>query len=349
MGIKVGVIGTGKLGSQHVRVLKSVPEVDHVACYDIVRERSEAVADAYGAEALGDVGQLMQSVDAVSVVVPTVSHAAVSLAALESGNSLFLEKPIAASIEEAEAIIAAARKHERVLQIGHIERFNAAVRQALPHIDRPSFIEIHRLAPFTVRGIDVSVIMDLMIHDIDLLSWFTGRKPIDIRAKGARILTGGPDIVNARLEYDDGCVANLTASRVSMDPMRKVRIFCADRYISIDLLRGAVRIFKKGPKFDESVEQLRARRLNLAELSMGDVLRIDEQNTDGQEPLFQELQSFCRTVSTGDSPAVTGEDGLTALEVATAIQERVEQAEAKQLESDEKESDDTRKLRRDQR
>jgi predicted dehydrogenase len=324
VGLKVGVIGTGKLGREHVRVLKRVPGVEHVGCYDIIRERSERVAEAFGATAYADVQTLMESVDAVSVVVPTVCHAEVSIKALENGNNLFLEKPIAASVSEAEQIIEAARRQERVLQIGHVERFNAAIRQALPHIVKPSFVEIHRLAPFTVRGIDVSVIMDLMIHDIDLLSWFMGKKPCDIRAKGAAILTSAPDIVNARLEYDDGCVANLTASRVSIDPMRKVRIFSARSYLSIDLLRGSIRHFQKGSKFDESVERLKRERLNPMDISLRDVLNIEEKKIEGEEPLFHELQSFCQTVSNGEAPEVTGEDGLVALQVATEIQDTID-------------------------
>jgi predicted dehydrogenase len=264
----------------------------------------------------------MDSVDAVSVVVPTVNHAAVSLEALRRGKSLFVEKPIAATVGEGRQIVEAARKLDRVLQIGHIERFNGAVRQALPHVTSPSFIEIHRLAPFTVRGIDVSVVMDLMIHDIDLLSWFTRRRPVDIRAKGAAILTNGPDIVNARIEYEDGCVANLTASRVSMEPMRKVRIFSSESYVSIDLLRGSLRHLRKGSKFDEAVARLQ-RGLDPGSLSLRDVVDVEEKKSEGEEPLFDELQSFCRTVCSGETPVVTGEDGLAALEIATEIQERV--------------------------
>lgn len=324
MGLRVGVIGTGRLGREHVRVLKRVPEVDHVACYDIVDEKSRNVAAAFGAQAYSDVGRLMDEVDAVSVVVPTVSHAAVSLRALERGNNLFLEKPIAASVPEARQIIEAARKFDRVLQIGHVERFNAAIRQALPHIGSPSFIEIHRLSRFTVRGIDVSVIMDLMIHDIDLLTWFLRARPSDIRAKGARILTNGPDIVNARLEYDNGCVANLTASRVSMEPMRKVRVFSTSGYLSIDLLHGKVKHFRKGSRFDESVEHLRSGRVDLVDLSLKDVLEVEERKIEDEEPLFYELRSFCRTVSNGEPTAVTGEDGLTALQVASQIQDSME-------------------------
>jgi predicted dehydrogenase len=324
VGLKVGVIGTGKLGREHVRVLKRVPEVEQVACFDIVTERSHAVAEAFGADAFTDVGKLLDAVDAVSVVVPTTNHAEVSLQALERGNSLFLEKPIAASVSEAKRIIDAARHYGKILQIGHIERFNAAIRQAAPRISEPSFIEIHRLAPFNVRGIDVSVIMDLMIHDIDLLTVFVGERPVEIRAKGAGILTNGPDIVNARLEFASGCVANLTASRVSIDPMRKVRIFCPTSYSSIDLLKGSIRHFEKGGAFDDSVKKLKEGRFDLADVSLHNLLKIDERKIDGEEPLFEELQSFCRTVTNDDAPAVSGEDGLLALQIASEIQDIVE-------------------------
>lgn len=324
MGLKVGVIGTGKLGREHVRVLKRVPEVEHVACYDIVHERSHGVASTFGAEAFTDVDAMLDAVDAVSVVVPTVEHATVSLRALDRGKNLFVEKPIAASVGDAQKIIAAARSAGRVLQIGHVERFNAAIVQALPYIESPSFVEIHRLAPFTIRGIDVSVVMDLMIHDLDLLFMFIGKTPVEIRAKGAGILTDGPDIVNARLEYESGCVANLTASRVSVEPMRKVRVFSPVSYLSIDLFRGKVKHFQKGKRFDEGVRKLKEDPVHLSNVTLEDFLSMRETDIKGEEPLFNELQSFCRTIANGAKPAVTGEDGLKALEVAAEIQRIVE-------------------------
>ncbi|MFQ5511397.1 MAG: Gfo/Idh/MocA family oxidoreductase [Candidatus Krumholzibacteriia bacterium] len=320
MGIRVGVVGTGRLGTQHVRVLKRLPEVDDVACYDIVEERSRDAGRRFGATVFTDMNEMLGQVDAVSVVVPTVKHKEVSLKALEKGTHLFVEKPIAASMSEAGQIIEAASRRERVLQIGHIERFNAALRKAYPHIEEPSFIEIHRLAPFTVRGIDVSVIMDLMIHDLDLLGLFLGEAPADIRAKGAGILTDRPDIVNARLEYRNGCVANLTASRVSMEPMRKIRIFSRRNYLSIDLLKGTVKHLQKGDAFDAGVARIKRNDTDLGSVSLRDFLKIEESAIEGEEPLFDELQSFCQTIMNGRQPPVTGEDGLRALEIATAVQ-----------------------------
>lgn len=333
MGLRIGVIGTGKLGKEHVRVLKRIPEVEHVACFDIETTRSRSVAAEHGAEAFDTVEKLMNAVDAVSVVVPTSHHASVSLEALDRGKNLFLEKPIAASIGEAEKIISAAKKFGRILQIGHIERFNPVVREAAEHVDRPSFIEIHRLAPFNVRGIDVSVIMDLMIHDLDLLSMFTGCEPTEIRAKGATILTNGPDIVNARIEYGGGCVANLTASRVSLEPLRKVRVFSNSGYVSIDLLKRTFRHVKKSKRFDSRVEMLRKEAdlhdfQTSGKISLDDFIEVYEAESKGEEPLFGELQAFCRTITTKNRPVVTGEDGLRALRLASEIQALVEKSES---------------------
>lgn len=328
MGLKVGVIGTGKLGREHVRVLKRVPEVELVGCYDIVTEKSQSVAQTFDAEAFDTIEQLIEAVDAVSVVVPTSQHAEVSLAALGQGKNLFLEKPIAASIGEAEQIVKAANECGRVLQIGHIERFNRAIRQSVPFVQDPSFIEIHRLAPFTIRGIDVSVIMDLMIHDLDLLSLFKGAEPETVRAKGAAILTNGPDIVNARLEYADGCVANLTASRVSLEPMRKVRVFSTSGYVSCDLLTGKIKHVRKGNLFDSRVNKIKTLDIEelatFGQISLQDFIEIEETETKGEEPLYDELRSFCQTVTNGESPYVSGEDGLRALRLATRVQALVE-------------------------
>ena len=323
MGLSVGVIGTGKLGREHVRVLKRIPEVDYVGCHEIVVSRSRDVAEKFGAEAFDDVDRLIETVDAVSVVVPTTVHLDVSLSVLDRGKHVFLEKPLAASVSEAERIIAAARSGKRVLQVGHIERFNSAVMKALPQIDAPSFIEIHRLAPFRPRGIDVSVIMDLMIHDLDLLFCMVGEAPVDVRAKGASVLTAEPDIVNARLEYASGCVANLTASRISLDPMRKVRVFCEKRYVSIDLFEGRVKMAEKGPAFDSTVAKLRTSSDPTDPEVMRNIVKVAEFGVDGEEPLYRELHSFCTTLLNGGAPVVSGEDGLNALKLATTIQEKV--------------------------
>lgn len=324
MGLKIGVVGTGKLGTIHVRTFKRIPEVDFVGCYDIDEARARLVASDFGAKVFTSLEALFDAVDGVSVVVPTVSHEDVALRALRADKHVFLEKPMAASVEAAERIIDEAARSKRALQIGHVERFNAALRKCRPFIESPSFIEIHRLASFNIRGIDVSVIMDLMIHDLDLLIYLLGKLPVEVRAKGAGVLTAGPDIVNARLEYDDGCVANITASRVSFEPMRKVRIFMKTGYLSIDLSGGKIKHVHKTENFDRGVEMLRHKQAGLEGVALQDFLTIDETTSEGEEPLLEELRAFCRSVADGAPPAVTGEDGLKALRLATRIQEIVE-------------------------
>ena len=324
MGLRVGVIGTGRLGKQHVRILKRVPEVDFVGSFDIDTKKSMEIADEFDAMGFQSSEELLKNVDAVSIVVPTVNHPEVAVAALNAGKHVFLEKPIAATVPEAETITQAAADAGRVLQIGHVERFNEAISKCRPYIESPSFVEIHRLAPFNIRGIDVSVIMDLMIHDIDLLLYFLGKTPIDVRAKGAGILTDAPDIVNARLEFEDGCVANLTSSRVSLEPTRKIRVFSPRRYLSIDLLEGKIKHFQKGDSFDLGVEMLKKNKGKLSDVSLHDFLQIDETLIEGEEPLYNELRSFCVAVVNGTAPEVSGEDGLRALRLAAEIQRIVE-------------------------
>ena len=325
MGLKIGVVGTGRLGRIHVRIFKRIPEVEFVGCYDVIGERSRQTAAEFRAEAFDGVDALLDAVDGVSIVVPTVHHEEVALKALSAGKHVFLEKPMAASVAQAENVLRAAALARRVLQIGHVERFNEAIARCLPYIESPSFIEIHRLAPFSVRGIDVSVVMDLMIHDLDLLIYFLGKLPVDIRAKGAGVLTSAPDIVNARLEYDDGCVANITASRVSIEPMRKVRIFSRSRYLSIDLSEGRIKHVQKSESFDRGVAMLRENRGKLEGVTLQDFLNVEETKIEGEEPLFNELRSFCLSIVNGTAPAVTGEDGLKALRLAVTIQKIVEE------------------------
>ncbi|UCH82759.1 MAG: Gfo/Idh/MocA family oxidoreductase [Candidatus Latescibacterota bacterium] len=324
MGLNVGVIGTGKLGRHHVRILKRVPEVDFVGCFDILGERSSEAASSFGAEAFDSVDGLLEAVDHVSIVVPTVNHAEVALRAFESGKNVFLEKPIAATVDEGKTIVEAARDAGCILQIGHVERFNEAIAKCRPYINSPSFVEFHRLAPFNIRGTDVSVVMDLMIHDIDLLTYFLGEMPVEVRAKGAAVITDGPDIVSARLEYASGCVANLTTSRVSLEPMRKVRVFSTSRYLSIDLFEGKIKHFQKGDSYELGVAMLKEDKGKLQDVSLHDFFKIDETVIEGEEPLFNELQSFCRTLSEGTAPEVSGSDGLNALILASEIQRIVE-------------------------
>lgn len=319
MGLRVGVIGTGRLGREHVRVLCGLEQVSFVACHDQVVERARGAANEFGATACERVSDLLSAVDAVSVVVPTTRHADFVMAALEMGKDVFVEKPIADGVEAAGRIVDCARRNGRILQVGHVERFNGAVEKAVPRIGSPSFIEIHRLAPFSVRGTDVSVVGDLMIHDLDLLFFMMGEPPCDVRAKGAGVLTAGPDIVNARLEYRGGCVANVTASRITVEPMRKLRVFWDNGYVSIDLLKGIATEYRKAPDFEKRIARLRSGAEGGERLQLGDFIEFQSFVSDGVEPLKKELEAFCRSVLTREPPPVTGEDGLNALRLASQI------------------------------
>jgi predicted dehydrogenase len=310
------------LGRAHVRVLRSLPAVEHVACFDVDSARARDVAAEFGATPCDSLEAMFDAVDAVVVVTSTSSHAAVALAAIGAGKDVFVEKPITSRLAEGEAVVSAAEKAGRILQVGHIERFNGAIQAVLPRIETPLFIEVHRLAPFTIRGADVSVVMDLMIHDLDLLGLLVGARPAEVRAKGAAIITDEPDIVNARLEYDGGCVANVTASRVTAAPMRKVRVFSEAGYFSIDLLAGAATHYRKGPKLAEQLAALRAG----AAVGLADMVRVEHLRGDGVEPLYKELEAFCAALVTRSAPPVTGEDGLEAMRLATTILERVGRA-----------------------
>ena len=277
------------------------------------------MAEEFGATAFASLGSMFDAVDAVVVVTTTSAHAEVALAAIAAGKDVFVEKPITSTLADGEALVRAARAAHRILQVGHIERFNGAIQAVLPRIGTPLFIEVHRLAPFTIRGADVSVVMDLMIHDLDLLGVLVGRRPSDVRAKGAAIITHEPDIVNARLEYEGGCVANVTASRVTAAPMRKVRVFAEAGYFSIDLLGGVATHYQRGPRLAEQLAALQGG----ATLGLSDMVRVEQLRGDGVEPLIKELDSFCNALATRSAPPVTGEDGLEAMRLATAILDRV--------------------------
>ncbi len=319
MGLRVGVAGTGRLGRAHVRVLRSLPAVAHVACFDADKDRARAVADEFGATACDSLRALFDAVDAVVVVTSTSAHAEVALAAIAAGKDVFVEKPITSTLADGEALVRAARETGRILQVGHIERFNGAIEAVLPRIGAPLFVEVHRLAPFTIRGADVSVVMDLMIHDLDLLGVLVGERPADVRAKGAAIITNEPDIVNARLEYEGGCVANVTASRVTAAPMRKVRVFSHNGYFSIDLLAGVATHYQKGPRLAEQLTALKGG----ASVGLSDMVRVEQLRGDGVEPLVKELAAFCRALENRSAPPVTGEDGLEAMRLATTVLDRV--------------------------
>ncbi|HYR10642.1 MAG TPA: Gfo/Idh/MocA family oxidoreductase [Longimicrobium sp.] len=316
--MKAGVLGVGSLGFHHARILREVPGAEMAGVYDDDPARLEKVAAELGVRAFRSRDELLESVDAAVIAVPTTVHAEVALAAIDAGVHLLIEKPIAHTLEEAEAIVDAANARGLVVATGHVERFNGALRACEPYLDDPRFIESHRLAPFNPRGTDVAVVLDLMIHDIDLVLSLAGRGVEGVDAVGVPVLTPGADIANARISFEGGAVANITASRVSFERMRKIRFFQHSGYMSLDLAAGTGEFLrlKPGARMPEG-------EVGVAAL-LGLVERI-ELKGDGTEPLRAELQAWVSAVR-GEAPlVVSGEDGRDALAVALRIMERIEQ------------------------
>jgi predicted dehydrogenase len=301
--LRTAVIGVGYLGRFHAQKYRELPGSKLVAVADAVPEAAQKVATELGVEAVTDYRQLLGKVDVVSIVVPTPLHFSVAEFFLEHGVHVLVEKPITETIEQAERLIELARSKNCVLQVGHLERFNPAIQAAAKVINTPRFIESHRLAPFKQRGTDVSVVLDLMIHDIDLIQELVGKPIASIDAVGAQVFSQDIDIANARIRFEGGCVVNTTASRVSLKQERKLRIFQDDAYLSVDLQQKILTTVRKkatGP-IDSPAQ-----------------VAIDEQNFEQGDALRAEIEAFLKAVRDGSTPVVTGEDGLRAL--ATAIQ-----------------------------
>lgn len=322
MTVKIGVIGAGALGYHHTRILRDVPGAELVGFHDANPERAAKVSAELGVTSFASLDDLLDKVHAVSVVVPTPFHHKVAAPALERGLHVLIEKPIAATIEEADSLLAIAKRTGAVVQIGHVERFNRAVRAALPYVEQPRFIESDRLAPFNPRGSDVAVVLDLMIHDIDLVRTFVGGAVASVSAVGVPVLTPFPDIANARLTFESGAVANITASRVSRERMRKLRIFQQSGYISLDLAAGTGEFYRL--KRDVDVAAIVREAPNTPALESL-VERIPVEAPEG-EPLRLELEAFVKAVA-GEAPIpVTGADGREALAVALTIVNDIERS-----------------------
>ena len=320
--IRVGVVGTGSLGFHHARILRDVEGVEMSGIYEARAARAHEVARDLGVQAWGSVEELLDESHAVVVAVPTSAHEEVARAALSRGVHVLIEKPMAASLEEADRILEIAETAGCLVQIGHVERFNQAIRAAEPYLDRPLFIESHRMAPFSPRSTDVAVVLDLMIHDVDLVQSLVGRPIVDIAASGMPVLTPTIDIANARITFEGGAVANLTASRVSMERMRKLRIFQRSGYLSLDLAGGSgefLRLKRDLPLFAGNGEpHPEPPPEGLAALVERIVLE-----GDGAEPLRKELENFRDAVAGVGEPAVSGAQGRRALEVTLSIEERI--------------------------
>jgi len=287
--------------------------------YESNPERAAVVAKELEIVAHPTLDALLANVDALSIVTPTKFHHVVAKAALEAGKHLLIEKPITATIEEADELIALAKKHGVMVQIGHIERFNRAIRAALPYVDHPLFIDSDRLAPFNPRGSDVAVVLDLMIHDIDLLLTLTGAKVSAISAAGIPVLTPSVDIANARITFENGAVATITASRVSKDRMRKLRIFQRNGYLSLDLGAGTGEMYRLRKDMDIAALAKSAQSIDAF------VERVAIDAPEG-EPLKLELESFVAALRGASPIAVTAEDGRDALAVALRIVHEIERS-----------------------
>jgi predicted dehydrogenase len=322
--LAVGVAGVGSLGFHHARLYGTLPDARLVGVYDVRAERAAEVASQLKTTAFPSYEALLEQVEAVSIVTPTPEHHRAGMAALARGRHVLVEKPLAATIPEAEALVAAADKAGVVIQTGHVERFNRAVRAAAPYLKGPKYIESDRVAPFGLRGSDVAVILDLMIHDLDLVLSLVKEPVVDVRASGIGVLTRSVDIATARIEFASGAVANLSASRMARERVRKLRIFQPSGYLSLDLAEGTGEFLR-----------LRADAMLILAGAMAggngppDLSKIVEEvpiDAPQGEPLALELQSFVRAVRGEESVAVSGRDGLEALKLAFRVLEAMGQA-----------------------
>jgi predicted dehydrogenase len=305
--IRVAVAGTGEFGRNHARVYREIEGVELAGVYDLDSNRSAAVAAEFQTQVLMSLDELRARADAVSVAVPTIAHAEVGCRLLEMGLDILVEKPMAVNLSEADALLVAAKKNKRILQVGHVERFNPAVIAVEPILNRPLFFEVHRLGVFTSRSLDVDVIYDLMIHDLDILLALVKEPVTEVKAVGIPVLTDKVDIAHARLEFAGGAVANVTASRVSTERVRKMRFFQQHEYISLDYARRdalRVGVKKPGPQPEFGFEKL---------------------NAPAVEPLRAELEAFVDAVRTRKEPRTNGAAGRAALELASRVMASIQE------------------------
>jgi predicted dehydrogenase len=322
--VKIAVIGVGHLGKNHARVLKELPAAELVAVADTNEKTAQTIAERFHCEAVTDYRQLAGRVEAVSIVVPTKHHFEVAKWAFEHGLHALVEKPMAYTVEECHKLVELAKQHKRILQVGHIERFNPALRSIRNAINTVAFIEADRLSPYPFRSTDVGVVMDVMIHDLDIILSIVGSEVEDIQAVCTPVLSKRhEDIASARLTFKNGCVANITASRISDKSVRKMRIFTADRYLNLDFAGKQAWIYSKTPKLDQDdfhVENLDISGIDdLMQFVFNDLIRVEQVVIGEEEPLKEELKHFLNAVRTGDRPQVGGEEGLAAIQLAHDI------------------------------
>ena len=328
--LRLGVVGVGSLGFHHARILSGMAGIEMKGVHDSNPARLEEVSSKLGVSGHADVNRLLDGVDAIVIAVPTVAHERVALAAIERGVHILVEKPIAPTLASADRIVEAADAAGGLVMIGHVERFNAALRACEPYLEEPLFVESHRLAPFNPRGTDVAVVLDLMIHDVDLVLSLMKREVSAVSAVGVPVLTPSVDIANARLEFEGGGVANLTASRVSLERMRKIRFFQRSGYISLDLAagRGEYLRLKPGVAAQMALLMTPGAEQGVAgsapPVGIQDLVERVVLEGDGAEPLARELERFIAAVRGDAAVPVSGHDGRRALAVALDIMERTQ-------------------------
>lgn len=292
------------MGRNHARVFSLLDGVELAAVYDQDKERAEAVAAEFGGVAVDSLDDFAAAVDAATVAVPTVAHREVGCALMEMGVHVLMEKPIADSLDDARALIETSQKCGKILQVGHIERFNPVMRELEDRLSEPRFIEAHRLSPFPNRSIDIGVVLDLMIHDLEIILHLVRSPIVSVDAVGVAVMTSREDIANARIRFENGCVANVTASRISPERMRKIRVFQGDCYLSLDYQEQSAGMYRMG---DAGIEKV-------------------EVNVEKDEPLKLELASFVECAMAGAVPEVSGQQGAAALDLALEITNLISQS-----------------------
>jgi predicted dehydrogenase len=315
--IRIGVLGAGHLGKIHIKLIKEIPQFDLIGFYDPDDENANKVIADFGINRYDSVDSLLEEVDAVDIVTPTITHYSCASKALKKSKHIFIEKPITNTIKEAKSLIDLAREANVKVQVGHVERFNPAFVAALPYCSKPMFIETHRLAQFNPRGTDVSVVLDLMIHDIDIILSVVKANVKKISASGVAVVSDTPDITNARLEFDNGCVANLTASRISMKNMRKTRFFQKDAYISVDFLEKEANIVRL--KNVEGEPDPLSVTIDLGKGKGYKQIYFDTPKPLPVNAIKRELETFYEAIVNDTTPIVSIDDGYKALDVAYKI------------------------------
>ena len=315
--LRAGVIGVGHLGQHHARLYASLPGVQLVGVVDQSVERAQTIADQHRVRVFRTVDELLPYVDVVSVAVPTSGHYVVVKSCLQAGKHVLVEKPIAVTPADAHELVQLATQRNCCLQVGHSERFNPVMALMRPHIGRPVFIECHRLSSFSERGTDVDVVLDLMIHDIDLVLSLNPGPVEEVRAAGVAVLSSSIDIANARIQFQSGCVANLTSSRVSTNKMRRLRLFQRENYLSIDFQTRQGMICRRNAKAEGQ-----------------STVEVEQLQGGDEEPLKLQLASFLHAAGTGTRPVVSGEDGAAAVVVAHQVLQAIEAFAARHEEGD---------------